>query len=172
MSPSHKNPALYFNGFYLFNPKETNQTLTRGVPVNTTSLTSFHSVADQFAARLGLNYAFAPKAGLSASLGGRIQGIPSHDLIGGDAGFRRPGYVISIEPGLSYNMRGLSMNLNIPVALYRNRTKSVSDLSDPAGQRHGDAAFADYLINFLVSYKLGGMRHETGIPARVTIPNP
>jgi hypothetical protein len=28
----------------------------------------------------------------------RIEGLPSSDLIGGDRGFRRPGYIISAEP--------------------------------------------------------------------------
>lgn len=49
------NGVLYFNGFYLFNPKNVN-----AVP---------YSVADQFAARLGLNFALLPKVGVMASLG-------------------------------------------------------------------------------------------------------
>jgi hypothetical protein len=45
------------------------------------------------------------------------------------------------------------------VALYRNRTKSTYDRSDPSGQRHGDAAFADYSINLGFGYRFGG-KHE------------
>src|SRR2546428_2548519 len=35
----------------------------------------------------------SPERGVSLSLGGRIDGIPYHDLIGKSDGFRRPGYV-------------------------------------------------------------------------------
>lgn len=140
--------ALYFNGFYLFNPKEVND-----VP---------HSVADQYFARLGMNYAVLPQHGLSASLGGRWEGVPSEDLIGGSEGRRRPGYIISVEPGLSYTHKAFNFNLNVPVALYRNRTQSVSDKERTAQTGEwvqGDAAFADYLVNFSVSTTFGGPRH-------------
>ncbi|MEZ5063461.1 MAG: hypothetical protein R3B81_01950 [bacterium] len=141
--------ALYFNGFYLFNPKETND-----VP---------YSVADQYAARLGLDYALFPQHGLSASLGGRWEGIPSEDLIGGSEGRRRPGYIVSIEPGLTYSHSNLTFTMNVPVALYRNRTQSVSDKERTAQTGEwvqGDAAFADYLINFSISARFGGGSHH------------
>ena len=32
----------------------------------------------------------------------------------------------------------------VPIALYRNRTRSVADRAVPG--RHGDAAFADYVV--------------------------
>jgi hypothetical protein len=148
-----KNGSLYFNAFYMFNPKETNQTLRRGYINENDTIANYHSVADQYAARLGLSYAFLPQAGLSASLGGRIEGVPAHDIIGGSNGYRRPGYVICIDPGLTWVRGNFTLATTVPVALYRNRTKSVDDLSDPTGQDHGDAAFADYQINVQLSYK-------------------
>lgn len=147
-----KNSSLYFNGFYLFNPRNTNNTLNRGTLVGVDPLVAYHSVADQYAARLGMNYNLMPKYGLIASLGGRLEGVPAHDLLGKSEGWRRPGYIVSVEPGLSYTSLPFQFALNVPVALYRNRIKNVSDLSDPTGQKHGDAAFADYQINFTVSY--------------------
>jgi hypothetical protein len=145
--------AVYYNAFYLFNPKSEND-----VP---------HSVADQYAARLGLNYAVMPQHGLSASLGGRVEGIPSEDLIGDSEGRRRPGYVVSIEPGLSYRHNALNFSLNVPYALYRNRTQSVSDKERTAETgtfTHCDAAFADYLVNFTVSAQFGSKHDMMGHP--------
>lgn len=153
------NGALYFSGFYMSNPRETNNTVNRVLTSKSTardSITAFHSSADQFVARLGVNYAFLPSQGLAVNLGGRIEGIPAKDVIGGSNGFRRPGYIVSAEPGLSYQHGAISLNLQVPVALYRNRVKSVSDLADPTGQAHGDAAFADYSINFGFAYRFGG----------------
>ena len=167
-----KNGALYFNGFYLSNPRETNKTVNRALNSKSTqadSITAFHSVADQFVVRFGLNYTIVPSHNLAVNLGVRMEGIPAHDLIGGSNGFRRPGYIISGEPGVSYQHGKISFNLNVPVALYRNRVKSVSDLADPTGQRHGDAAFADYSINVGVAYRFGG-RHDMAGADQPTAP--
>ncbi|TAH21956.1 MAG: hypothetical protein EAZ08_02165 [Cytophagales bacterium] len=145
--------SLYFNGFYLSNPKNVNSTLTRGTLQGADPLIAYHSVADQFALRLGINYQPFASKNLFISLGGRLEGIPSHDLIGKSEGFRRPGYIISIEPSVMYMQGKTSFVLSVPTALYRNRTKSVYDLADPKGERHGDAAFADYLINASIIHR-------------------
>jgi hypothetical protein len=151
--------SLVFNGFYLLNPRNMNS-----VP---------HSVADQYAARLCFNYAVLPQSGLVAGLGGRIEGVPSDDLIGKSEGFRRPGYIVSIEPSISYNS-GLNFTLNFPIALYRNRVQSYSDKQRTRQTgvfTIGDAAFADYLVNLVVSYKFGKKHGPMSIPASVSIPN-
>lgn len=147
-----KNASLYFNGFYLFNPRNTNKTLTRGTLTGADPLIARLSVPDQFSFRLGMNYDLLPKKNLKASLGGRFEGIPAHDALGKSEGFRRPGYIISVEPGLSFALKNWGIQCSVPFAVYRNRTKSVYDLADPSGNRHGDAAFADYLVNFGISY--------------------
>ena len=73
--------------------------------------------------------------------------MPVRDLIGKSDGFRRPGVAVSLEPGLIYTKGKNTWSFSVPVAVYRNRKKSVPDITDG---RHGDAAFADYLI--LVGY--------------------
>lgn len=139
--------------FYLFNFKETNGVLTRGGG-------SEFSCPDQFGARLGAFYT-TTLPGLSAYLGGRVEGVPSTDLIGGSAGYRRPGFVVSVEPGINYNHKNYSFNATVPFALIRNRTQSYEDKQRTAETgifRQGDAAFADYLLNFTLSYRFG--RHN------------
>ena len=151
-----KKFSLYFNGFYMSNPQEVNKTVGRTLNANSSlsdSINQFHSIADQFAVRVGASYVLWPAKGLVFSLGMRAEGVPSKDLIGGSWGFRRPGYIISAEPGISFQHGNFGFNASVPYALYRNRVKSVSDLADPSGQRHGDAAFADYLVNAGVTYR-------------------
>jgi hypothetical protein len=142
----------YYDGFYMFNPKETNGTPTNRSRPNEAEM----SVPDQFAFRTGVFHSFEKVHGLGASLGGRIEGIPVHDTIGGSEGFRRPGYIISVEPGISYMLGNVTGTLNVPIALFRNRTQSVTDIenSTPDNVVHGDAAFADYLINFTVAVRI------------------
>ncbi|HYN19723.1 MAG TPA: hypothetical protein VE078_02105 [Thermoanaerobaculia bacterium] len=133
--------ALYASGSYLINPEGTN-----GVPTFRGAIgEDFMSIADQYLARAGVSYSGASWKGFGASLGGRMEGVPVEDLIGDSDGFRRPGYALSIEPGLSYSRGAHPFALSVPVAVHRNRQRSVPDRSVPG--RIGDAAFADYFIS-------------------------
>jgi len=132
--------AAYGSASYLANPREKN-----GVPTfRGGSGEEIMSVADQYVARVGFSASRAAWKGFGASLGGRLEGVPVKDLIGGSEGFRRPGYAISAEPGISFTTGPHTVSLNVPIALYRNRTRSVPDRTVPG--RHGDAAFADYIV--------------------------
>ena len=143
--------SFYYNAFYMFNPQNTNNTYNNILGDNMQNpITVKHSISDQFAARAGIGYALLPKYGISASLGGRIEGVPSEDVFGKSEGFRRPGYIISIEPGIAYMNKRNTLALNVPIATTRNRTRSYSDLKY-GGQ--GDAAFADYFISATYSHR-------------------
>ena len=148
--------VIISNFYYLFNVQETNGVLTRNGR-------SEFSCPDQYGLRVGSFYNFGT-SGISAYIGGRFEGVPSNDLIGGSAGYRRPGYVISIEPGLSYTKNNLSVNLTVPIAVERNRTQSYEDqqrTKETGEYRHGDAAFADFLMNFSVLYRFDGKNRNS-----------
>ncbi len=138
--------SLYLNGFYMATPQDTNGTRTQSA---ITSETAYNSVYDQYELRGGVTQQLARLGPgvLNGSLGGRWEGVPSDDLIGRSDGFRRPGYVLSVEPGLSYSMPHDSISLNVPVAEYMNRTQSYPDTLTGG---HGDAFFAKFLV--LLSY--------------------
>jgi len=138
----------YAQGFYLFNPRNINNTPRRVANLESDDPFDFMSVTDQYLARGGLTYVVVEKWGLSASLGARIDGVPSEDLIGDSEGFRRPGYAVSVEPGLIWQSGSWTVALTTPVAVYRNRVKSVQD--EMRGT-HGDAAFADFFITAAVA---------------------
>jgi hypothetical protein len=135
--------TLFTSGVYLLNPRETNGVQTgRAQPAE-----SVMSVADQYLLRAGVVYPMPKVRGLAFSIGARGEGVPARDLIGGSEGFRRPGYSIGVEPGLIYSRGRDIWSFGLPVAVRRNRIRSVPDIQ---GNRHGDAAFADYVI--LVGY--------------------
>jgi hypothetical protein len=136
----------YVNGAYTFTPEEDNGVRTfRNNPNE-----AIMSIADSYMGRGGLEYIVLPKYGAAVSLGGRIEGVPVHDAIGGSEGFRRPGYAISIEPGLSAMYEGWTAALYTPVAVYRNRQRSVPD-RQTSPTAHGDAAFADFTVIFTLA---------------------
>ena len=133
------------NLYYLINPREQYSIENRG-------RTRDYSVADQYAGRLGVFY-LTKLHGFGLYGGLRFEGIPSSDLFGGDEGFRRPGYIVSMEPGVSYNINNFSLNVTVPVAIERARTQNFDDKIDGD---NGDAAFADYLLNFGLTWRFGG----------------
>lgn len=154
---SHKL-GVYSNFYYLINPREQNGVSTaRGGTPSATALqyfTSTMSVADQYMARAGVNYMVKK---FTFSGGARMECIPSSDLIGGDKGFRRPGYVISAEPVIAYQAKKINLYASVPFALQRNRLQSHSDKlrsAESGSKVHGDAAFADYSINLGFSIHL------------------
>ena len=149
-----RNASGYLNAFYLFNLRNTNGTRTesfRRDSMEVGAITSVMSSPDQYLARAGMNYAFLPAGGWSASLGARIEGIPARDVLGKEDGFRRPGYIVSAEPGITYMPGKTTFSLYVPVALVRDRIRSVYDIKTG---RHGDAAFADFAVFFTVAARL------------------
>ena len=142
----NKSMQVYFNGSYLVTPSETNGVANASPPgfPPPASQNAFVSAADEYLGQFGLAYSFASVHGLTGTAGIRQEGVPAHDLIGGNEGFRRPGYAVSFEPGIIYTMRNGHdyLTANIDRAFYRNRIASVPDLQLGT---HGDAAFADWL---------------------------
>ena len=153
----------YGNAFYLLNPRETNGIRTfRETLSPLLENEAIMSVPDQYSVRAGISYSFSDS--FSSSLGALYQGIPVKDIIGGSEGFRRPGNVLSVDPGLSYMKNNITLNLNVPVAVRRARPQSVTDKEievQTGTPRNGDAAFADYLINFGLSYRFPKKHTET-----------
>lgn len=150
----------YGGGFYLINPRETNGTRTfRETLSPILENEAIMAVPDQFSVRAGVSHAFGTI--FSGSLGARYEGVPVKDLIGGNEGFRRPGNVLSIDPGIAFMKNNFSLNLNVPFAVRRERPQSVTDkeTEEMTGEpRNGDAAFADYLINVGISYRFGSKK--------------
>ncbi len=149
---------LYGNFYYLANPTEVNGTSTARGGVPTTSAikngSEVMSVPDQFMIRGGLNYRTNH---LTISAGLRQEYLPVNDLFGGSNGFRRPGYILSAEPGINYKKDKCTFYMYLPIALVRDRKQSVPDqirTKLTGVYTQGDAAFADYLINIGLSIKL------------------
>jgi Putative MetA-pathway of phenol degradation len=138
--------VAYGSASYLSNPKEQDSTLRDTTVKTQNPLTEYLSVVDQYSARAGIATTFNK---LGVSLGMRAEGVPSSDLIGGNLGFRRPGYSVAIEPGISYSFKRSSLSLSVPYLVYRNRTQSNADIvaTQTTGKfTQGDAAYADVVV--------------------------
>jgi hypothetical protein len=144
--------STYGYGYYLLSPKNITNVISpyAGVPL---------SVTDIYSARVGAGYALLPKKGLSVSLGPRIDGIPVRDLVGPHDGYRRPGYVLYAEPGMTLNLRRSTFTLDIPVRVYQDFKPSVVDvqLGRPGG---GDFARVLVLAGYSVRFGGWGQRNN------------
>jgi hypothetical protein len=148
--------TIFTTAAYLFNPKNTHAP-TGWVRVEPepsgigyrgySSPGTIYSVSDQYLVQAGLGFAVPKPAGFALTVIGRVEGVPARDIIGREDGFRRPGYAVSVGPGFMYSRGRHTWSASVPVAVRRDRTESVSDVSRGA---HGDAAFADYLL--MLSY--------------------
>jgi hypothetical protein len=126
---------VFVSGTYISTPAED-----AGVPDSPDPDADIWSVGDSYLFRAGMGYTFHPGfvEGLTLTFGGRMEGTPSTDIFGGSEGRRRPGFAISVEPGLVVTKNGWFGSFSAPVAVYRNRERNFEN-------EEGDAAFADFM---------------------------
>jgi hypothetical protein len=135
---------IYGNGSYLITPQNQNTNYLRN-PTATTQdpLNQYNSISDQYLVEFGLAHDIPlEKVGLAATFGPRFEGVPAHDLIGDNLGFRRPGFALSLEPGIRLSRGQNLLTASVGRAVWRARVKSVPDIKEGG---HGDAAFADWV---------------------------
>lgn len=166
----------FLNGYYLFNPKESNgsyksdPTVVKDKSGNVLgTLTGYNVYAcpDQYLARAGFMGSVGKKKNLTFSAAGRFEGIPAYDVFGGQVAYRRPGYVVAVEPGISYTAGKHTFSLLVPYNFIRNRIQSAADIARQDLQNsvitnesekvhvQGDAAFADWSLNFNYTWRIG-----------------
>jgi hypothetical protein len=133
--------SIYGMGSYMVSPKDQTEFTQSPAP------TALHwSVPDVYSARAGAAFDVLPDQGLSMSLGARIDGIPTRDLIGGgdENTVKRTSLVVFADPGLSLTRGRNNFTLSVPWRVYLNRTKSLAEQEPGAGVNAG--GFARYLI--------------------------
>lgn len=134
--------TLFAQATYIATPQETASVPDRDPSTGTPQI---WSTADAYLFKAGAGWNFWEEKGLTFTLAGRMEGAPSTDIFGGSEGRRRPGFAISIEPGLVWAYKGWVASFSAPVAIYRNREKNFAGAE-------GDAAFADFMTLSSLSY--------------------
>lgn len=127
----------YVFGSYLLSPRKTTDVPS---PLPNVVL----SVPDVYTARAGFAYAASKAGGVSLSLGARMDGIPLRDIIGGgDDGFRRPGYTLFLDPGLTVGRGASELTFSLPIRLHQNFKRSLVDMERNFA---GGGDLANYLV--------------------------
>lgn len=136
--------VVYADGSYLANPRAYGAEVAPGAGI-------FWAVPDVYSARAGAVVAIIPRL-LSVSLGGRLDGIPVHDLLGsGDKdSYKRSAYIVYADPGLSVSQGHSTVTLSVPIRMSLNRLKSVAE-QQTGGLNAG--GFAKSLVFLSYTYR-------------------
>lgn len=137
----------YAAGSYMVSPKARSN--VRFMPTSTV----YWSVPDVYSARAGGAFSVWPDQGLTMSLGGRVDGIPVHDLWGGgdDSTIKRTAYIVFADPGLSLTRGDGTFTVSVPYRLKVNRQKSLLEQRTDGVNGGG---FAKYLVFASYTHRL------------------
>jgi len=139
----NKSLIFYSDGDYIATQGGTNG-VPRGATLSTTTpLDNFVAISDQYLLEAGVDFPILPEHGLSGTIGPRDEGVPAKNLFpNSNDGFRRPGYAVTLGPGVEYVHGSNLLTAGVFKAVRRDRTVSYPD---SVYGTHGDAAFAQYV---------------------------
>lgn len=146
--------TVFLTGAYLITPRGQTGTLSPrsflspGGPAAIDPFERYNTVPDQYIGRIGITHPVPGVKGLAVLLAGRAEGVPVHDAVGKTIGFRRPGYTVSIEPGLIYSYKNTAFSLSVPVVMDRN-------ILDQRPGTPRESTFADWSIVATVTHRIG-----------------
>ena len=147
--------AVYGNALYLFSLKEQNDTysimsvLNPGGPAAVPANKRYNATPDSYLYNAGASAPVPGLKGLSFSLGSQIAGVPTFNVLTGSEGYRQPGYLVTLNPGLSLNTKLASYSINVPVRVYGGILKDFSGT-----QQSGNLNKVS--LNIGVNFHLGG----------------
>ena len=137
----------YLSGSYLVSPRRTSN--VQFVKAGGTGSGIFLSVPDVYSARAGAAYSIWPAHRVVGTVGARIDGIPMRDVIGGaDDGFRRPGYSVFGDPGISVEFGHGTVTLSTPVRFSQNFKPDLTPGHPVGGDLADHLVFASYVMRF------------------------
>jgi thiol-disulfide isomerase/thioredoxin len=116
---------------------------SNSAPSPTLGMTQFDAIQDQYMLEVGASHPAPRIRGLGMTVTVRAEGVPAHNLIGNDLGFRRPGFGLALTPGVIYTRGHNMLQFSVGKVMVRDRTKSVAE--EINGVHEGDAAFANYV---------------------------
>ena len=116
---------------------------TNNPPAPTKGMTQFDAIQDQFMAEAGFSHPAPGVKGLGLTFSVRAEGVPVHNLIGNDLGFRRPGIGVALTPGFIYTRGPHMVQFSVGKLVIRDRMRSYAE--EVNGSNTGDAAFANYV---------------------------
>jgi hypothetical protein len=155
---SFKHFSLYGSGLYLFSLKKQNDTYAFGAAVNPAGPTAvaenvrYLTAPDSYQFSGGVSAPIPHLKGLSLSIGSQIAGVPVYNVLTDTAGYRQPGYLVTLNPGAAWDTGFATYYLTIPIRMHQYVGKDFLN-----SQKAAD--FSKISIQFGVQFNLG---HKKG----------
>ncbi len=143
----YRRVSVYGAFQYLFVPRNVTGTPTFFGSLGNATNTVLNSAADQYSSQVG--GAVTLRRGWPVpTVAYRVEGVPIRDVFGTSDGFRRPGMIGFIEPGVNLRLRDNLMSFSIAV-------RSHVDIKDsPTSTRREDATVPRYMVFVAFSRRL------------------
>lgn len=130
--------SAYFTGFYSISLKKHTDVLW--APAN-----ALWAVPDVYTWRVGLSYSVKTEPGISLSLGARMDGTPTSDLLNGRSDYyRHAGFTAYVDPGVNVQLGRNQFTLNVPVRVRHTYLDMLVD--NQQVERVGMGGVADYVL--------------------------
>ena len=122
---SFRHFSVYGSGLYLFSLKAQNDTVAFGAAVNpagpqaTAANVRYLSTPDSYQFNGGVSAPIPHLKGLSLSVGSQIAGVPVYNVLTSTSGYRQPGYLVSLSPGMAWDAGYATYYLSVPLRLHQ-----------------------------------------------------
>jgi hypothetical protein len=116
--------SVYGNVLYLFSFKEQTDAYAIAGMLNPAGPTAiplskrYNAAPDSYLYNAGVSAPIPHLKGFSVSLGGQMAGVPAYNVFTGDQGYRQPGYIVTLNPSLSWSTKLASYSVGVPVRVY------------------------------------------------------
>jgi hypothetical protein len=153
----HRFPhfAVFGNALYLFSLKEQNDAysimsvLNPGGPAAVQANKRYNATPDSYLYNVGASAPVPHLKGLALNLSSQMAGVPTFNVLTGSEGYRQPGYLVTLNPGLSMNTKFATYSLSVPVRIFG---RILTDFSGT--QQSGNLNKTS--LNIGVTFNLGG----------------
>ena len=154
---SFRRFSVYGSGLYLFSLKKQNDTFAFGAATNPAGPTAlaenvrYLSTPDSYQFSGGVSAPVPHLKGFSLSVGSQIAGVPVYNVLTSTAGYRQPGYLVTVNPGLAWDTGFATYYVTVPV-----RVHQYVGLDFLNSQKAAD--FAKTSLQIGVQFNLGGKK--------------
>jgi hypothetical protein len=154
---SFKRFSIYGSGLYLFSLKKQNDTIAFGAATNPAGPTAvaenvrYLSTPDSYQFSGGVSTPVPHLKRFSLSIGSQVAGVPVYNVMTGTSGYRQPGYMVSLVPGIAWDAGFATYYISIPI-----RVRQYVGLDFTNTQRAAD--FAKTSLQVGVQFNLGGKK--------------
>lgn len=154
---SFRHLSVYGTGLYLFSLKKQNDTFAFNAATNPAGPQAvqenlrYLTTPDSYQFTGGVSTSIPHLKGFSLSFGGQVAGVPVYNVLTTTSGYRQPGYMVTVHPGMAWDTKFATFYVTVPVRVHQYVGKDFL-----GNQRAAD--FAKTSLQVGMQFNLGGKK--------------